>query len=85
MATHWFTPPVPVIGERPGMTYNVNSVEAASEYLVKWTKRGPKWNQAVRACMAAMAGEATAQEARRCFRLAAIEEGQFRAAHEKTD
>ncbi|RUY35357.1 DUF982 domain-containing protein, partial [Mesorhizobium sp. M7A.F.Ca.CA.001.13.2.1] len=46
------------------MTYNVNSVEVASEYLVKWTKRGPKWNQAVRACMAAMAGEATAQEAR---------------------
>nr|WP_318014151.1 DUF982 domain-containing protein [Mesorhizobium sp. BR1-1-3] len=80
MATHWFTPPVPVIGERPGMTYNVNSVEAASEYLVKWTKRGPKWNQAVRACMAAMAGEATAQEAPRCFA-----EGQFRAAHEKTD
>ena len=70
-----FSPPVSVRTERPGLSYNVNNVEEASEQLVKWTKRGPKWNLAVRVCIAALAGEATPQEARRCFRLAAKEEG----------
>ena len=44
-----------------------------------------KWAQAVRACRAALAEEATAQEARRLFRLAAIEEGMFLSNHEGAD
>lgn len=75
MPLHWFNPPVPVRGERAGMTYNVSNVEAASEHLLKWTKRGPKWNLAVRVCMAALADQATAQEVRKAFRAAAKEEG----------
>ncbi|MGX8009647.1 DUF982 domain-containing protein [Mesorhizobium sp. ORM8.1] len=82
MATHWFNPPVPVSGECPGMTYNVNNVEAASEHLLQWTKRGPEWKQAVRVCAAALADNATPQTAGKCFRLAAIEEGRFRADHQ---
>ncbi|WJI66250.1 DUF982 domain-containing protein [Mesorhizobium sp. C416B] len=60
------------------MTYNVSNVEAASDHLLQWTKRGPKWNLAVRVCMAALADQATAQEARRAFRAAAKEEGSLR-------
>ena len=83
MALHWFNPPVPVSGECIGMTHNVSNVETASEHLLQWTKRGPKWNQAVRVCMAAMADQATPQEVRRCFRLAAMEEGKLVGAAEK--
>ena len=78
MVTHgirWFYPPVPVKGERSGMTYNVSNVQAASEHLLKWTKSGPKWNLAMRVCMAALADQATAQDAREAFRAAAKEEG----------
>jgi hypothetical protein len=57
------------------MSYNVSNVQAASEHLLTWTKRGPKWRLAVRVCMAAMADKATAQEARKAFRAAAKEEG----------
>ena len=83
MALHWFNPPVPVSGERIGMTHNVSNVETASEHLLQWTKRGPKWNLAVRVCMAALADQATPQEVRRCFRLAAMEEGKLVGAAEK--
>jgi len=83
MALHWFNPPVPVSGERAGMTHNVSNVEAAAEHLLQWTKRGPKWNLAVRVCMAALADQATPQEVRRYFRLAAIEEGKLVGAAEK--
>jgi hypothetical protein len=72
---HWFFPPVPVETDQLGIHCNVNSVEAASEHLLRWTKRGPQWAKAVRCCMAAMEDKATAQEVRRCFRLAAKEEG----------
>ncbi|WP_352459039.1 DUF982 domain-containing protein [Mesorhizobium sp. M0036] len=75
MALHWFNPPVPVSAERAGMTHNV---EAASEALLQWTKRGPKWNLAVRVCMACLADQATAQEPRKAFRAAAKEEGLLR-------
>ncbi|MBZ9701580.1 MULTISPECIES: DUF982 domain-containing protein [unclassified Mesorhizobium] len=83
MALHWFTPPVPVRGEQTDMTYIVSNVEAAAEHLLTWTKRGPKWNQAVRTCMNALVDQATPEEARRCFRLAAIEAGRLRAAREE--
>lgn len=85
MALHWFNPPVPVSGERAGMTHNVSNVEAASELLLQWTKRGPSWNLAVRVCMACLADQATPQEVRKAFRAAAIEEGKLRTAHEGAD
>ncbi|ESY64112.1 DUF982 domain-containing protein [Mesorhizobium sp. M0051] len=75
MSLHWFDPPVPISGKSAGTTYNVNNVEAASAHLFKWTKRGPKWKVATDVCRAALGDRATPQEARRCFRLAAIEEG----------
>lgn len=74
MAEQWFSPKVPVRTPE-GHRYNVGSVEAAAEILLGWTKRGPKWNMAVRVCMAALVDQATTGEVRRCFRLAAREEG----------
>ncbi|MBZ9806947.1 DUF982 domain-containing protein [Mesorhizobium sp. ESP-6-2] len=53
----------------------MNNVEAAAAELLKWTKRDPKWNLAVRVCMAVLAGQASPEEARRVFRLAAKEAG----------
>ncbi|MEI9409909.1 DUF982 domain-containing protein [Mesorhizobium salmacidum] len=76
MSLHWFNPAVPVIRtNEAGVRVNVHNVEAASGELLKWTKRGPHWDRAVSVCMAALADLATPQEARRCFRLAAKEEG----------
>ncbi|MER8931052.1 DUF982 domain-containing protein [Mesorhizobium sp. M0859] len=57
MALHWFNPPVPVKTERPGIIRNVNNAEAAGEELMKWTKRGPWWDLAVRVCMAVIFDE----------------------------
>ncbi|TGQ83697.1 DUF982 domain-containing protein [Mesorhizobium sp. M00.F.Ca.ET.151.01.1.1] len=78
MALHWFSPPVYIKDTKPGMTAGINHIEGASERLLTFTKRGPKWDLAVRACMAALADQATPQEVRRCFRLAAKEEGILR-------
>jgi hypothetical protein len=75
VADLWFSRPVSVRTERPGVTYNVNNVEDAAEQLVKWTKCGPKWNKAVRVCLAALAGELTPEDARIAFKAAANEEG----------
>ncbi|RUU76141.1 DUF982 domain-containing protein [Mesorhizobium sp. M7A.F.Ca.MR.362.00.0.0] len=71
----WFSPGVPVRTDKPGVSLLVTSVEAASDQLLGWAGRGPHWERAVKVCAAAMAGQATAQEARRCFRLAAKEAG----------
>ncbi|MER8949407.1 DUF982 domain-containing protein, partial [Mesorhizobium sp. M0959] len=57
MAPHWFNPPVPVKTERPGIIHNVNNAETAGEELMKWTKRGPCWDLAVRVCMAVIFDE----------------------------
>ncbi|TPI26596.1 DUF982 domain-containing protein [Mesorhizobium sp. B3-2-1] len=75
MSLHWFSPAVPVRTTEPGVRFNVNNVEAAAAELLKWSKRGPQWDRAMRVCMAALADLATPQEARRCFRLAAKAEG----------
>lgn len=74
MSLSWFTPKVP-IKERVGLRYNVSSVEAAGEMLLKFTKRGASWRRAVQCVVAFGEGEATAQEVRRLFRLAAKDEG----------
>ncbi|TIS54215.1 DUF982 domain-containing protein [Mesorhizobium sp.] len=74
MTQLWFSPPVPVRTDRDGVACNVDSVEDAAEQLVKWTRRGPKWNKAVRVCVAALAGELTAEDVRIAFKAAAKEE-----------
>ncbi|MER8381562.1 DUF982 domain-containing protein [Mesorhizobium sp. M0778] len=75
MALHWFNPPVPVKTERPGIIRNVNNAEAAGEELMKWTKRGPWWDLAVRVCMAVIFRRDGPEEARKAFLAAAKEEG----------
>ncbi|MER8461997.1 DUF982 domain-containing protein [Mesorhizobium sp. M1396] len=77
MALHWFNPPVYVRTDRPGIRFGVSHVEGAVEQLLKWTKRGPKWKQAVETCMAAMEGNVPTQEVRRAFEAAAKEESMF--------
>jgi hypothetical protein len=52
-----------------------------AEQLLKWTKRGPKWKQAVETCMAAMADELTPDDARMAFVAAAQEEGMLMRSH----
>ncbi|MBZ9671642.1 DUF982 domain-containing protein [Mesorhizobium sp. ES1-3] len=75
MSLHWFSPPVPIRTTEAGVRLHVSNVESASEELLKFTKRGPYWDRALSVCMAALTDLATPQEARRCFRLAAKEEG----------
>ncbi|MER9832535.1 DUF982 domain-containing protein [Mesorhizobium sp. M0134] len=75
MATHWFSTPVYVKTDRPGVTYGCNNVEDAAEELLKWTKMGPKWRKAVQLCIDAIEDRATPAEARKAFEAAAKEEG----------
>lgn len=75
MATHWFSPPVPVRTEGPGLTRHVNNAVAAANELLKWTNRGPDWNLAVRVCVAVIADEIEPEECRKAFLAAAMEEG----------
>ncbi|TIU01160.1 MAG: DUF982 domain-containing protein [Mesorhizobium sp.] len=78
MRTHgtlWFYPPVSVKTHQPGVRYEVNNVQAAAENLLEWPKRGRNWNKAVRACLAALAGDLPPEEARIAFEAAAQEEG----------
>lgn len=76
IATRWFSPAVPVRTNQ-GFRYNVNSVEGAARELLEWKKRGPKWNQAVRVCMAGLANEMTPAQVREAFLAAAIEENRL--------
>lgn len=73
-ASHLFSRSVSVRTEPPGDTRNVDTAEAAVEELLNCTKRGPKWNLALRVCVAVIADKMEAEEARKAF-LAAAEEG----------
>ncbi|MER8408129.1 DUF982 domain-containing protein [Mesorhizobium sp. M1307] len=73
MAILWFAPPVYVRTEHDGFRSGVHHVQAAAEELVLWTKRGPKWQKAERACMDAMSGKVSPQQAREAFEEAAKE------------
>ncbi|OWK21920.1 hypothetical protein AJ88_12980 [Mesorhizobium amorphae CCBAU 01583] len=80
-----FSPKVPV-KTNAGHRLLISNVQAASKELLTWTERGPHWNRAARVCTAALTGNATPQEARRCFRIAAIENGaSFPALKRKTE
>ncbi|MER9669957.1 DUF982 domain-containing protein [Mesorhizobium sp. M0203] len=78
MATDWFSPPVYVRTDRPGVSYGSNNVEGAAEELMKWTKMGPKWRKAVQLCADALQDRVTPEEVRQAFEAAAKEEGVLR-------
>ncbi|WP_352976633.1 DUF982 domain-containing protein [Mesorhizobium sp. M1428] len=78
MATHWFSPPVPVRTEGRNTTHHVNNAVAAAKELLMWTNRGPQWNLAVHVCVAVLADEMEPEEARKAFLAAAEEEGVVR-------
>nr|WP_254017382.1 DUF982 domain-containing protein [Mesorhizobium escarrei] len=63
---HLFSPSVSVITEPPDRTRSVDTAEAAVEELLNCTKRGPKWNLALRVCIAVIADKMEAEEARCC-------------------
>ncbi|TIN48646.1 MAG: DUF982 domain-containing protein [Mesorhizobium sp.] len=80
MAIHGFHPPVYVETDRPGMTYGCNNVEGAALELMKWTKRGSKWKEAVDVCMGLTEGERTPDDVRKAVEAAAEEEGLLRSS-----
>ncbi|WP_352902553.1 DUF982 domain-containing protein [Mesorhizobium sp. M0833] len=51
---------------------NVDNVKTADEELMKWTKRGPWWDLAVRVCMAVIYDQMEAEEARKAFLAAGV-------------
>ncbi|TIM65667.1 MAG: DUF982 domain-containing protein [Mesorhizobium sp.] len=74
MATIWFSPPVFVKTELVGVSYACNNVRGASEQLLKWNKRGPKWHRASALCLSALEGEEVdPKEIRQAFEAAAKE------------
>lgn len=78
MATHWFSPPVYVKTDRPGMTYGCNSVEGAAEELLKWTNMGPKWRKAVQVCVDTMEDRVTLRRLVRPSKLLPRRKGSLR-------
>jgi hypothetical protein len=71
MGPNWFSPPVYVEIDSDGHSYAVTSVEKAAELLSAWPERSNEWEEAFRACAAAIHGKATADEARIAFERAA--------------
>ncbi|WP_436247806.1 DUF982 domain-containing protein [Mesorhizobium amorphae] len=43
------------------------------------------WNRAACVCIAALAGEATPQEARTCFKMAAVDDGRLLPRNEEDE
>ncbi|WID98412.1 DUF982 domain-containing protein [Bosea vestrisii] len=67
----WFSSAVYVETDRAGTSCAVTSVEKAAELLMVWPERGNEWEEAFRACAAAIHGKGTAVEARSAFEKAA--------------
>ncbi|MBZ9977819.1 DUF982 domain-containing protein [Mesorhizobium sp. BR-1-1-10] len=73
----WWNGRVPVRGDRVGIIEMVGDVQKASQKLLGWNLGGPRWAQAVQACMEALEGRITPDEARDAFREAAAEQGMY--------
>jgi hypothetical protein len=71
----WFDPPVSVKTQKNGKIYQVNNVRTASEQMIGWGRRGPKWQKAIETCLAAPDGRKTSADARKAFEAAAREAG----------
>ncbi|RWB57110.1 MAG: DUF982 domain-containing protein [Mesorhizobium sp.] len=46
----FFSSPVYVRTDRPGLRYRVDHVQKAAEQLRKWSKRCPRWHKAMILC-----------------------------------
>ncbi|KFC74553.1 hypothetical protein FG93_01139 [Bosea sp. LC85] len=73
----WFQPPVSVMTDKPGLSISISSVERAAEQLLTWQESGPKWRLAVAACLDALGGKGTPDQARAAFVDAAKECGMW--------
>lgn len=62
-----------------GITLGVSNVEAAAEELMKWPKKGPKWNKAVQLCIDCFEDRASPQDVQKAFEEAAKEQGMLRS------
>jgi agmatine/peptidylarginine deiminase len=71
MGRHWFNPAVYVESNGAGRFYAVTSAEKAAELLMAWPERSNEWEEAFRACAAAVHGKRSADEARIAFERAA--------------
>ncbi|MEI9409907.1 DUF982 domain-containing protein [Mesorhizobium salmacidum] len=74
MSLLWFSPNVPV-RTSVGQCYNCNNVQGAITELLKWSKRGPKWQIAADLCIDALDHKVRPEIVRDAFREAAEEEG----------
>ncbi|ESZ05769.1 DUF982 domain-containing protein [Mesorhizobium sp. L48C026A00] len=71
---HRFSSPVYVRTDRPDLRHGVDHVQGAAEQLVKWAKRGPRWNKAMTLCLSALEGDPIdPQIVRKAFEAAARE------------
>lgn len=74
----WWHPPVPVKGERIGLTDNIANAVAALRKLDQWGgKADPRLRAAIRKCSDALEGLATADSARKAFERAANATGRL--------
>ncbi|RWQ46407.1 DUF982 domain-containing protein [Mesorhizobium sp.] len=73
MSLLWFSPPVYVKANRPGIRHGVSHVEGAAEELMAWDTKGPLWTKAVQSCVDAFEGRVSPQEVREAFEAAAKE------------
>ncbi|MER8956350.1 DUF982 domain-containing protein [Mesorhizobium sp. M0833] len=73
MGPLWFSPPVYVKTNRPGIRHGVSHVEGAAEELMAWDTKGPRWTKAVQSCVDAFEGRVSPQEVRQAFEAAAKE------------
>ncbi|WP_082613889.1 DUF982 domain-containing protein [Bosea sp. Root483D1] len=64
MPRHWFRRPVCIEASKPEQCLAVTSVEQAAKLLVEWPERSNEWEEAFRACAAAIHGKGTVIEAR---------------------
>lgn len=71
MGRHWFNPAVYVESSGAGRFHAVTSSERAAELLMAWPERSNEWEEAFRACAAAVHGKRSADEARIAFERAA--------------
>ncbi|MER9225777.1 DUF982 domain-containing protein [Mesorhizobium sp. M0664] len=77
MSRHWFSPPVYVRTDHPGVRVAISHVEGAAEELMKWTNREHRWDLAVRICTAALADKVSPQVAGKAFLAAAKRGGEL--------
>jgi len=82
MTLHWFSPPIYVETEKAGVRYAVTNIERAAEFLLSWRGicQSEAWIAAVQACMAAIKGQGSVDDAQAAFMAAAEQCGKLALA-----